>query len=248
MGNDLFKWVVLALSLVLLAAGLYLLRPSEERLTRVTVVGNSEAKIAPNTAVVNFSVVTESPQAVTAQQDNARKSEAVQKAVEALSSDAKIDVKTSNYTLQPEYSYDRSPPRIKGYSVRNTVNVSIDKLERVGDVIDAATAAGANSVEGIQFVVGQESPAQGEALALASKQAMAKAEAIATAMNGQIVRVVQSTEGGIDPEHVRASYENDGYAARSAVIANRATPIKAGSVDVRSQVILVVDIAIRPKP
>ncbi len=98
------------------------------------------------------------------------------------------------------------PPRIRGYSVRNTVTVSIDDMKKVGDLIDAATTAGANSVEGIQFVVGQDSPAQGEALALASKQAMAKAEAIAAAMNGRIVRVVQTTEGGIDPEHVRASY------------------------------------------
>lgn len=247
MGNDLFKWVTLALSLLFLTVCLYVLRPDGERYTRVIVMGNSEAKVAPNTAVVNFSVVTESPQAVSAQQENARKSEAVQKAVEALAGGSKIEVKTSDYSLQPEYSYDKSPPRIKGYSVRNTVTVSIDDMNRVGDLIDAATTAGANSVEGIQFVVGQDSPAQGDALALATRQANAKAEAIAAAMNGRIVRIVQTTEGGIDPEHVRASYENKAYAAaaNTSASARPSTPITAGSTQIRSQVVLVVDIALK---
>jgi uncharacterized protein len=247
MGNDLFKWVVLALSLVLLAAGLYVLRPSGERLTRVTVFGDSEAKVSPDTALVSFSVVTESTQAVTAQKENARKSEAVQRALEALAGNAKIEVKTSDYSLRPAYSYDRSPPRIRGYSVRNTVAVSIDDLERLGDLIDAATAAGANSVEGIEFVVGTESPAQGEALALAAKQAMAKAEAIAAAMNGYIVRIVHSTEGGIDPLYTLSAYESEGrYAARlMANTAEHSTPVKSGPLDVRSKVVLVVDIAVR---
>lgn len=246
MGNELFKWAALALFLLFLGVGLYVSRPCTDKLTRVTVVGNSEAKVAPNTAVVSFSVVTESPQAVSAQKENARKSEAVQAAVEALAGQSKIEVKTSGYSLHPEYNYDTSPAKIKGYSVRNTVTVSIDDMKKVGDLIDAATAAGANTVEGIQFVVGQDSPAQGEALTLATKQATAKAEAIAAAMNGRIVRIVQTTEGGIDPEHVKASYENKDYSAsaNTSASARTSTPITAGSTQIRSQVVLIVDIAV----
>lgn len=241
MKNETYKWIALGLTVLLFAAAIYIFRPAEDRLTRVTVMGDSAAKVAPDTAVIVFSVVTQSSQAIAAQQENARKSEVVRTAVEALAADAKIDVKTSDYTLQPEYNYDVSPAKIKGYEVRNTVTVSVSKMEKVGNIVDAATAAGANSVEGIQFVVGQESPAQGEALALATKQAMAKAEAIAASLNGRIVRIVQSTEGGIDPLHVQSSYMN-ANAATNAATAKPMTPIKAGSLDVRSQVVLVVDI------
>lgn len=245
MKTELYKWLALAVFLVLIAAALYVFRPVENRLTRITVIGDSTAKVAPDTAVVTFSVVTQSPQAVTAQQENARKSEAVGTAIKALVTDAKIDVKTSGYSLQPEYSYDFSPARIKGYEVKNTVTVSVNKTDNVGSIVDAATAAGANSVEGIQFVVGEESPAQGESLASATRQAMAKAEAIAASLNGRIVRIVQSTEGGIDPVHVQASYMSaNSNSAISQGLAKPSTPVRAGSLDVRSQVILVVDVAV----
>lgn len=249
MNNNAYKVAALGLLLVLLAAAIYVFRPVENRLTRVTVVGDSEAKISPDTAVITFAVVTQGKQAVGAQQENARRSEAVQKAVEAVAADANAEVKTSNYNLRPEQDYySGKMPKILGYEVRNTVTVSIDKLDRVGAIIDAATAAGANSVDGIHFIVGQSSPAQGEALALASKQAMAKAEAAAAVMNGKIVRIVQSTEGGIDPRHVEASYaqaSSNAAAYRLEAKPMINTPVQAGALDVRSQVILVVDIQIQ---
>lgn len=246
MNKELWKFAALGVFLVLMAAAIWVYRPVENRLTRVTVVGDSEAKIAPDTAVVTFAVVTQGKQAVEAQQENARRSEAVQRAVEAIADDSKVEVKTSDYNLSPQQDYySGKMPKILGYQVRNTVTVSIDKMDRVGAVIDAATGAGANSVDGIQFVVGQSSPAQGDALALASKQAMAKAEAAAAAMNGKIVRVVQSTEGGIDPRHVEASYSMSNSMASLGVERRPAiTPVKAGDQNIRSQVILVVDIGI----
>lgn len=246
MNKELWKFAALGVFLLLMAAAIWVYRPVENRLTRITVVGDSEAKVAPDTAMITFAVVTQGKQAVEAQQENARRSEAVQKAVEAISADSKVEVKTSDYSLSPEQDYySGKMPKILGYQVRNTVTVSIDKMDRVGAIIDAATAAGANSVDGIQFVVGQSSPAQGDALALASKQAMAKAEAAAAAMNGKIVRIVQSTEGGIDPAHVEASY-NYAMANTAGLAVDRKpmTPVRAGDQNIRSQVVLVVDIRI----
>src|SRR5690606_25019926 len=154
-----------------------------------------------------LSVVTEAKQALAAQQENARRSDAVGKAVEEAIAGSVAEIKTGNYTLSPQMDYYSDLPKIKGYSARNTVTVSIDALDKVGSVIDAATAAGANSVEGIDFVVAGDGPGQGSALAAASRQAMAKAEAVASSRGGRIVRVVQTTEGGIDPAHLEVSYE-----------------------------------------
>lgn len=248
MKTNIFKIVALAAFLLLFAAALYIYRPNHDRLTRITVVGESESKIQPDTAIITFAVVTQAKQAVDAQQQNATKSEAVKQAVQAVTADASAEIKTSNYNLRPEQDYySGKMPKILGYEVRNTVTVSVNKLDRVGTIIDAATTAGANSVEGIQFVVGQASPAQGEAVAMATKQAMAKAEAAATSINGRIVRVVQTVEEGVPPQMMYADYNSSANSASGLSLERKpivATPIRAGTLDVRSRVVLVVEVAV----
>lgn len=246
MNINAIKIAALAAFLVLCSAALYIYRPNPNNLSRITVIGDSQTKIAPDTAVITFSVVTTGKQAVGAQQENARKSESVKTAVEAIAADATAEFKTSDYSVSPEQDYySGKPPKILGYNVKNTVTISIDKLDRVGSIIDAATAAGANSVEGIQFVVGEASPAQGEALGLATKQAMAKAESIAKSLNGKIVRIVETREGGAPIEGPRNRvYENASSNSMIDFKPSVPTPVQAGSLNIRSQVVLVVDISI----
>src|SRR5882762_11859348 len=145
------------------------------RTTKVTVAGEAMTKVEPDTAVVSLSVITQSPQALTAQQENARKSDAVSNAVKAIAG-ANAEIKTSDYTLQPQYDYrNNSLPKIVGYDARNSVIITMGDLKNVGAVIDAASRAGANSIDGISFVLRQTSPARGQALADATQQAMNKA-------------------------------------------------------------------------
>lgn len=248
MRNNFYKFVLLAAALVLFAVALYVYRPEHNKLTRVSVVGDARTQIAPDTAIVTFAVVTQNAQALIAQQENARKSDAVKTAVEAINSNSKIEIKTSGYNLAPEQDYYSGKlPKILGYTVRNTVTASVNDLSQVGAVIDAATKAGANSVESTVFVVRQDSPAQGEALASATRQALAKAEAIAASLNGKIVRVVESHEGGIAPPPTPLDYSGSAmsnagmYEAKKSII----TPVEAGSLNVRSQVVLTAEIEIK---
>lgn len=246
MNNNVYKIVLLAIGLILFAVTLYIYRPVQNKLTRITVVGDAQTKIAPDTAVMTFSVVTQGKQALDAQQENAKKSEAVKKVVEAITQNAKAEIKTSDYSLNPEQDYySGKMPKILGYEVKNTVTVSINDLNQVGAVIDAATKAGANSVEGIQFVIGETSPAKGDALALATKQAMAKAESIAQSLNGRIVRVVETHESGA-PLLPSSSYNSYAATNSNMMEAKRVynTPVQAGSLDVRSNVVLVVEVEI----
>ena len=245
MTNNIGKAVFLILALVLFAVALYVYRPVQNKLTRVTVTGESQARIAPDTAVVTFAVVTQNAQALNAQQENARRSDAVKSALETIGANFKIEVKTSDYNLQPEQDYYSGKlPKILGYTVRNTVTASINDLSQVGAVIDAATKAGANSVESTAFIVRQDSPAQGEALALATKQAKAKAEAIAQSLNGRVVRIVETNEGGIAPHPLVSDYMSNAASMdfKSAAKPTITTPVEAGSLNVRSQVVLTVEI------
>lgn len=244
--NNIYKIIMLAVGLCLLIAALYIYRPTQSRLTRVTVIGDAQTKVAPDTAVMTFSVVTQNKQALNAQQENAQKSAAVKAAVEAVAAAAKPEIKTVEYNLSPQQDYSNDSPKISGYEVKNTLTVSISDLTQVGAAIDAATKAGANSIEGIQFVLRENSPAQGDALALAARQAMTKAEAIAQSLNGKIVRVVESIEGGAPIVPERNDYGSSNSMTMNAPAAKPVynTPVQAGSLNVRSQIVLVVEVEI----
>jgi len=244
MNTGVFKIVVLTACIVLAASAIYVFRPNRSHLTRITVVGDSQAKVSPDTALITFSVVTQGKQAFDVQQENARKSESVKQAVQAATKDAKVEIKTSDYSLNPQQdNYSFKTPKILGYDVKNTVTVSINSLDQVGAIIDAATKAGANSVDGIRFVVSEASPAQGDALNLASQQAMAKAEAIARSLNGKIVRVVETREGGT-PELSRPDpYSADASTnTMTAAKTEYRTPVQAGQVNLKAEIVMVVEI------
>ena len=74
MKSNVLKFVLIAIGLVLFAAALYLYRPpAANNHTRVTVTGESQTEMPPDSAVVSFSVITQNAAAVNAQADNARK-------------------------------------------------------------------------------------------------------------------------------------------------------------------------------
>src|SRR2546426_2378021 len=142
--------LVPALALLLFLSAACAKKPNH--VTKVTVAGNAVTKVEPDSAVVVLTVITQSPQAITAQQENARKSDAVANAVKATAG-PNVELKTSDYSLQPQYdTRDNRLPKIIGYDARNSVIVTISDLKNVGAVIDAASRAGANSVDGVSFV------------------------------------------------------------------------------------------------
>jgi uncharacterized protein YggE len=221
--------------------------------TRLMVTGESDSKASPDTAVVVLSVVTQSTRALDAQQQNARKSDAVIQAVKQAAG-SNPDVKTSDYSLEPQRDWWGGLPRIKGYEARNSVTVTTGALDNVGAVLDAATQAGANSVETVRFVLREGKEARGAALGEASKQAMSKAEAMAQAMGGHIVRVLEEREGGFpapapEPNYAAYSSSNSNMNAnmddRAKMLAR--TPVEAGTLSVRSQVFLVVEVEAQPR-
>jgi uncharacterized protein YggE len=209
--------------------------------TKVTVSGEAMIKVEPNTAVLVLSVVTQSAQALSAQQENARKSDSVSNAVKATAG-SNVEIKTSDYTLQPQYDYrDNKLPRITSYIARNSVIVTMNELNKVGGVIDAASQAGANSIDGISFTVRQTSPVRGKSLAEATQQAMNKARSIAEALGGRVVRVVEESEGSTVSNGPALAYD---LIDRTMEMSKQRmpTPIASGQLNIKSNVQLIVEI------
>jgi uncharacterized protein YggE len=214
-----------------------------QRNTQLTVIGESTADASPDTAIVVLSVVTQNRQAIVAQQENARRSQAVHDAVKALLGDS-ATTKSSGYSLQPQQRWDnRSMPTIIGYEARNTVEITISNLERVGEVVDAATGAGANSVERISFELRNIEASHARSLAAATKQALAKAEAMARAVGGKVKRVVEGGElSPYLPPPVPYAVTDYDRTMNAATEQAATTPIPAGTVSMHTVVRLVVEV------
>jgi uncharacterized protein YggE len=209
-------------------------------LTKVLVTGNSIVQAQPDTAILNISVVTQARAALEAQQQNANKSDAVVRALKSAVG-AGAEIKTSGYSLQPQRVYkENQPPSIVGYEARNSVTVTLADLSKVGAVIDAASQAGANDVAGISFTLRKDRPARDQALADATRDAVSKAQVIATALGGRVVRIVEVQEEGF--ERPRPIMLDSPQMMRAQAAAP--TPVEVGTLDITSRVQLVAEIEV----
>ena len=207
------------------------------RVTRVLVTGDSIVKAQPDSATLMISVVTQAKRAIDAQQENADKSDAVIRALKAAAPGAEI--KTSGYSLQPQRVYrENQPPTITGYEARNTVTVTLSDLKKVGTVIDAASQAGSNDIGAVMFTLKQDRAARDQALKDATREAVSKAQVIAQALGGRVVRIVEVQEEGFrQPIPI---LQSEAYA--TGVAKRAATPIEVGDLEISSRVQLIAEV------
>ena len=164
--------------------------------TLVTVSAHGEARHAPDIATLSTGVVTLAPDAKAATRLNAERMSAVVAAIEAAGI-AKKDVQTSGVSLSPDYSYaPNQPPRIKGYSASNTVNVTVREIGRLGEIMDVLVSNGANNVNGPSFDIEDKDAVLDEARGKALAKARAQAEGYAKRLGLKVGRVVSIDETG----------------------------------------------------
>ena len=215
-------------------------RDDNRRATRVMITGDSIVHAQPDTAIVTISVVTQNRNALEAQQENATKTDAVVRALKAAAG-ANAEVKTSGYSVQPQRMYrEGQPPTITGYEVRNTVTVTLSELNKVGNVIDAAAQAGSNDIAGIAFTLRQDRQARDRALSEATREAMSKAQVIAAALGGRVVRFVEVQEEGFYQRPPMPFATAEVAMARAG--AQVATPIEIGTLDIMSRVQVIAEV------
>jgi uncharacterized protein len=204
----------------------------------ITVTGEALISAEPDQAQVDIGVVTQARTAPEASKENAERVTRVLSEVKKLL--GKTDeVKTSGYSLTPAYRYPQGgKPEIVGYNASNTLRIKTMSLDLVGRLIDAAMQAGANNVNRLVFTLKDEQAAQLEALRAASLKAKSKAEAIATALGLEVVKITSVTEG----ERMIQPIVRQVTAMR-AEAAPTETPVEPGTVDVRSTVSMTVEIA-----
>jgi uncharacterized protein YggE len=208
--------------------------PQEPDVPILTVSGSGQSHVAPDEATVRLGVLAQATTAREAQDRVNRTAGAILEAIRKLGIPAER-IQTSGLNLGPQYAQGRSEasPRITGYQASNSVSVRIDDLAKVGPVIDAGLAAGANNLDGVEFGLRDDGAARAEALNSAVRSARGKAEALAVALRVRLVEIVEVAEGGVaisPPQPFR------GRAMAMASEAVAATPVAAGQVGVDASV------------
>jgi uncharacterized protein YggE len=169
-------------------------------LSSIRVTGEAVVTAKPDRALIDVGVLTQEKQSQNAIAQNTKQLESIVTALHKLLG-ADADIKTINYALNPDYQYRPigGKSSVSSYTALNVVRVTLDDLEKIGSVIDTATQAGANHVESVRYTVRDQQMLHSQALREAALQARARAEALASALNLKIVRVVSVDDGGDAP-------------------------------------------------
>ncbi|HEX8932416.1 MAG TPA: SIMPL domain-containing protein [Patescibacteria group bacterium] len=192
-----------------------------------TVQGTGEATAVPDTAMITLGVDKTAPTVESAQNQ-------VNAVINKITADLKKlgvedkDVKTTDYSVNPNYDYTFGQQSPKGYSVNASIDVKMKPLEQANQAVDIATKDGANQVGNVQIVLSddEQKKLEDQARITAVNNAKNKAQSLANAAGIRLGRIVdvQETSGGVPLPMFRA---NTGLNA-GAVQANPPTQLNPG--------------------
>lgn len=188
------RYIAVAVALVVLLAGVGVgaaLGTDQEPIQTTTVtdgatvaVGASGSAAAdPDRAVVTVAVIATSDTATAVRDQLAADADGMRTALREAGV-ADDQVRTMSYGISQTYeSRESETPRYRGV---HGFRVTLDDIEAVGTVVDAAVAGGASQVERVQFRLSEKREREVRAAALADAMANARAQADALADAGDL--------------------------------------------------------------
>jgi uncharacterized protein len=202
----------------------------------VVSTGEAIVKRAPDRAFVSIAAESRAKTSRDAQKLNAEAMTSVLGKLKAAGIPADA-IQTTGYDIQPEFDYANGKQTVRGYVARNSIEVRVDELPKLGDILDIAVGAGATSVAGVRFDLKDRTGAEREALQLAVEDARARANAAAAGAGMKVDRVVR-----IEEQRTNVMPPPRPMVAMRAEAQAPTTPVVAGELEIRAAVILTAAI------
>lgn len=201
-----FKSLALLVStLFIMISGTTCWAADNDPLPRILVTGQGSADLAPDMAVLALTVTREAETARAALDANSAAMSEVLSAMKAEGIKAR-DLQTSGFSIQPKYIYppqktsgERQPPRIVGYTVRNSLNVRVRDISAVGKILDTSVTLGVNEGGNITFTNDDPSAAITQARIRAVQSALDKAQTLAEAAGVKTGKILEMSEQSHSP-------------------------------------------------
>jgi uncharacterized protein YggE len=190
----------------------------------------------PDRAWITISAESRAPSPREAQRLNAEAMRPVQDKLRGAGVPAEA-IRTIGYDVQYEWDFINNKRVGRGYVARNTIEVRIDSIDRVGEMLEIAAGAGATALGGIRFDLKEQAKLEREALRLAVLDARAKVDAAAAGAGRSVDRILRVEEQGVEvpPMPVRMMRQ-----AAQANVADAAPPISAGQMEIRARAVVTV--------
>ena len=224
---------LIALMLVTLSSTAAAQQPPVPAEPVVVASGQGIVLAVPDRAWISISAESRAPSPREAQRLNAEAMRPVQDKLRAAGIPADA-IRTIAYDVQYEWDFVNGKRVGKGYVARNSVEVRVDSVDRVGEYLEMAVASGATSLGGVRFDLKDRAKLEREALRLAVADARSKAEAAAAGAGRTIERIIRIQEDAVEggpvpmPRMMRAEL----------VQVAAAPPIETGQTEIRARVTL----------
>ena len=162
--------------------------------TTLTVRGTGVVSVAADQAQVILGVRESNSDVLVAQSTVNEKINAICTALMAAGVEQK-NIGTESLYIYANYDYSTEVEQLTGYTATNTISITVTDISKVGEYIDIAFGAGANTLDNVSFIARETDDAQKEALQLAVQSATEKAGIIAEAAGLEISSVTSISEG-----------------------------------------------------
>ncbi|HEX7041768.1 MAG TPA: SIMPL domain-containing protein [Patescibacteria group bacterium] len=159
------------------------------------VSGTGEVSEAPDSAEVDFGVTKSATTISDAQNQTNTNVDSLLKALKNLGVGDK-DIKTTSYNVNPNYDFRSGSQTINGYTVSQSIQLTVKSLDKLNNILDTLTANGANLINQVSFTFSDAKKQQLEdkARQLAVEEAKTKAQSLANASGMHLGRIVNVTE------------------------------------------------------
>jgi uncharacterized protein YggE len=210
----------------------------ETSIRTLSVNGSSQVMLTPDIVYIYVGVHSEDKDANQAVSANSERTQEVIAALVAAGI-AEKDIQTTNFSVYPRQDFGPSGETLDTitFVVDNSVYVTVRDIDKIGDVLNEAMSAGANSISGITFDVADKSAAISGARAQAIADARSQAEELAEAAGVTLGEI-----------HTINSYSNYppqpfyGLGGGSAMEAAASVPISPGQLTLTIEVNVVYEI------
>jgi len=203
----------------------------------VSVSGHGQVNVPPDTASVSIGIDVIQPTLGQAQEQATAQATTLIEALKAAGI-ADEDIQTAYFSVNilrdygadaavgtmPE-SENADPTQITGFEITNQLQVTVRDTDMLGDLLDEAVNAGANSINGVTFYVDDQTAAASQARRLAVEDARTKAEELAAAAGQTLGPVLSIAEGTVSPMPPPMAAGAGGEMAK----AQAAVPVQPGS-------------------
>lgn len=163
--------------------------------SELAVVGEGKVEIAPDTAFIDMGITVNN--AKTVKDAELTINTANNKIISALAPFGikKEHIKTANYSIFPDYSYENNNSKIRGYNGNVTITVKVSDITKTSQIVETATANGANQINGIRYNIDKPEEYRQKAREKAIENARNEAKKLSKMLGlklGKITNIVET--------------------------------------------------------